>query len=228
MKKTAILSVCLAALLAGCFTKNEITRYYAIALDLPKAGTAYECDAALKKITIDPAYDRLQIVYRESPYDFMFYNYDLWAGRPNQLVQKATKEFFKSANLFQNLSDNPTEKPDFEILSHIDAVEEVDEGETRYAHLAIAFAFKRVDQDGTLWQEYFDQTRKLEKNEPREVAREVSHILQEALEKTYRSIDSVLATIPKDELVLVPGASDGGAEEEAIVAPAMEEAGEEP
>lgn len=227
MKKTAIIPVCLALILAGCFTKNEITRYYAIALDLPKARTAYECDAALKKITIDPAYDRLQIVYRESPYDFMFYNYDLWAGRPNQLVQKAVKEFFKSANLFKNLSDNPTEKPDFEILSHIDAVEEVDEGQTRYAHLAIAFAFKRVDQDGTLWQEYFDQTRRLEKNEPREIAREVSHILQEALAKTYKSIDSVLATIPPGELVIVPGASDEGGEPETTVeAPAVEEAGE--
>ena len=84
------IAILAAMTLTACFggSTSEPTRYYTLAvenIDMPTAGDA-SGRLQVRKFTIDQAYQRNNIVYRESAYDFMFYDLDLWASRPEQMV----------------------------------------------------------------------------------------------------------------------------------------------
>ena len=97
--------VALAAMtLTACFggSTSEPTRYFTLAvenIDMPAAGEA-NGRLQVRKFTIDQAYQRNNIVYRESAYDFMFYDLDLWASRPEQMVAQVAAEYIVKSGLF--------------------------------------------------------------------------------------------------------------------------------
>ena len=74
-------TILLAALaLAACFggSTSEPTRYYTLAVEnISMPESSAKGSVQVRKFTIDPAYQRANIVYRESAYDFMFYDLDL-------------------------------------------------------------------------------------------------------------------------------------------------------
>ena len=118
----AFLTAALAAMtLTACFggSTSEPTRYFTLAvenIDMPNAGDA-SGRLQVRKFTIDQAYQRNNIVYRESAYDFMFYDLDLWASRPDSwATSKPSKKLTKvprSMHAFpsSSRSRNPTPTP---------------------------------------------------------------------------------------------------------------------
>ena len=121
--------------LTACFggSTSEPTRYFTLAvenIDMPNAGEA-SGRLQVRKFTIDQAYQRNNIVYRESAYDFMFYDLDLWASRPEQMVAQVAAEYIVKSGLFASVDTRASGKPDFELLGHIDAIEEIDEGSSQ-------------------------------------------------------------------------------------------------
>ena len=91
MFKKFILLSAIALSLTACLGggSSEPTRYYTIAVEniqSPAAGAYADKRLQVRKFTIEPAYQRTNIVYRESAYDFMFYDLDLWASRPEHML----------------------------------------------------------------------------------------------------------------------------------------------
>ena len=86
--------------LTGCGGgSTEPSRYYTISAEsISTSGASSDTRVHVKKFTIDPAYQRTNIVYRESPYDFMFYNRDLWATRPEQILTQVASEYLIKSN----------------------------------------------------------------------------------------------------------------------------------
>ena len=165
--------------LTGCLGgSTEPSRYYTVSAEsISVAGATSDARIHVKKFTIDPAYQRTNIVYRESPYDFMFYDLDLWATRPEQMLTQVAGEYLIKSNMFKSVDLKPMGKPDFELLGDVDAIEEIDEGSSQEAHLAVQLTFRKVGEDAPLWEKRYDERQSMNKRD--------AHSAAEALSKLY-------------------------------------------
>jgi ABC-type uncharacterized transport system auxiliary subunit len=165
--------------LTGCLGgSTEPSRYYTVSAEsISIAGATSDARIHVKKFTIDPAYQRTNIVYRESPYDFMFYDLDLWATRPEQMLTQVAGEYLIKSNMFKSVDLKPMGKPDFELLGNVDAIEEIDEGSSQEAHLAVQLTFRKVGEDAPLWEKRYDERQSMNKRD--------AHSAAEALSKLY-------------------------------------------
>ena len=185
-------TILLAALaLAACFggSTSEPTRYYTLAVEnISMPESRAKGSVQVRKFTIDPAYQRANIVYRESAYDFMFYDLDLWASRPEQMVAQVASEYIVRSGLFASVDTRATTKPDFELLGHIDAIEEIDEGSSQYARLSLRLTLQKPDSDAPLWEKRFDERQSVSSREPRLVAEAISKLLGKYMEEAVAAI----------------------------------------
>ena len=178
--------------LTGCLGgSTEPSRYYTVSAEsISVAGTASDARVHVKKFTIDPAYQRSNIVYRESPYDFMFYDLDLWATRPQQMLTQVAGEYLVKSNLFKSVDLKPIGKPDFELLGSVDAIEEIDEGSSQDAHLALQLTFRKTGEDAPLWEKRYDERQSMNKRDAHSAAEALSKLyarfMQDALENIAR------------------------------------------
>ena len=175
----AVAALLSAFTLTGCLGgSTEPSRYYTVSAEsISVAGATSDTRVHVKKFTIDPAYQRTNIVYRESPYDFMFYDLDLWATRPEQMLTQVAGEYLVKSNMFKSVDLKPMGKPDFELLGNVDAIEEIDEGNSQEAHLAVQFTFRKVGEDAPLWEKRYDERQSMSKRD--------AHSAAEALSKLY-------------------------------------------
>ncbi len=178
--------------LTGCLGgSTEPSRYYTVSAEsISVAGVTSDTRVHVKKFTIDPAYQRTNIVYRESPYDFMFYDLDLWATRPEQMLTQVAGEYLVKSNMFKSVDLKPMGKPDFELLGNVDAIEEIDEGSSQEAHLAVQLTFRKVGEDAPLWEKRYDERQSMNKRDAHSAAEALSKLyakyMQDALENISR------------------------------------------
>lgn len=188
----AVAALLSAFTLTGCLGgSTEPSRYYTITAEsISTSGVASEARVHVKKFTIDPAYQRSNIVYRESPYDFMFYDLDLWATRPEQMLTQVASEYLVKSNYFKSVDLKPMGKPDFELLGNVDAIEEIDEGNSQEAHLAVQLTFRKVGEDTPLWEKRYDERQSMNKRDAHSAAEALSKLyakyMQDALENIAR------------------------------------------
>lgn len=186
--------VAAAFMMSGCFGSQKPMRYYTVVLPTGSAVAEKPVPARLfvKKATIDPAYRRNNIVYRESAYDFMFYNYSSWATRPEYLIEQAVILRIEQSGIFQFVETNPTAKPDYELSMHVISIEEVDEDKGREAHLAMNISFRKTESEGDLWSKRFDVKKPYDGEDMREFATAISKLLETYVNEAVQEIQQVL------------------------------------
>ena len=177
-------TILLAALtLTACFggSTSEPSRYYMLAVeDISMPSGNAKGKVQVRKFTVDPAYQKANIVYRESAYDFMFYDLDLWASRPDHMITQVVAEYAVKSGLFESVEIKGNSKPAFEISGNISAIEEVDEGSSQYARLAIEISFRKVDSGAPLFEKRYDDRAPMDKREPRFMAEATSSSFRRA------------------------------------------------
>ncbi len=188
---------CFALSLTACLGggDTEPTRYYTLAVEnvqMPSSGTFKDKRLQVRKFTIEPAYQRANIVYRESAYDFMFYDLDLWASRPEHMLAQVASEYLAKSGLFKSVETKANGKPDYELLGNIVAIEEVDEGSSQYARLAVQLTFRKTESDEALWEKSFDQKMSMGDREPRTTAETVSKLFSKIMEEALGDISRKL------------------------------------
>ena len=189
----AVAALLSAFTLSGCLGgSTEPSRYYTISAEsISTSGAASDARVLVKKFTIDPAYQRSNIVYRESPYDFMFYDLDLWATRPEQMLTQVTGEYLIKSNLFKSVDLKPMSKPEFELLGNVDAIEEIDEGSSQYAHLAVQLTFRKVGEDAPLWEKRYDERESMNKRDAHSAAEAISKLYAKYMQDALANIANV-------------------------------------
>ena len=189
----AVAALLSAFTLTGCLGgSTEPSRYYTITAEsISTSGATSEARIHVKKFTIDPAYQRSNIVYRESPYDFMFYDLDLWATRPEQMLTQVTGEYLVKSNLFKSVDLKPMSKPEFELLGNVDAIEEIDEGSSQYAHLAVQLTFRKVGEDAPLWEKRYDERESMNKRDAHSAAEAISKLYAKYMQDALANIANV-------------------------------------
>lgn len=195
MFKKLILLSAIALSLTACLGggSSEPTRYYTVAVEnisMPSAGAFADKRLQVRKFSIEPAYQRTNIVYRESAYDFMFYDLDLWASRPEHMLAQVASEYITKSGLFKSVETKPTGKPDFEFMGNIIAIEEVDEGSSQYARLAVQLTFRKTESDQAIWEKSFDEKLSMDNREPRTTAETISKLFGKYMEKALNEISS--------------------------------------
>ena len=195
MFKKLILLSAIALSLTACLGggSNEPTRYYTLAVEniqTPSSSAYADKRLQIRKFTIEPAYQRTNIVYRESAYDFMFYDLDLWASRPEHMMAQVASEYLNKSNMFKSVETKPTGKPDFEFLGNVVAIEEVDEGSSQYAHLAIQLTFRKTESDQAIWEKSFDEKLSMDNREPRTTAETISKLFGKYMEEALNEIST--------------------------------------
>lgn len=193
MFKKYILLSAIALSLTACLGggSSEPTRYYTIAVENinhPSSEAFAGKNLLVRKFTIDQAYQRTNIVYRESAYDFMFYDLDLWASRPEHMITRVVSEYVEKSGMFQSVVSGNGVMPEYELSGHINAIEEVDEGNSQAAHLALGFTFKNVKSNTMLWEGKCDKNRSTDSREPRVTAEAISKLLAECMADALQSI----------------------------------------
>ena len=189
----AVAALLSAFTLTGCVGgSSEPSRYYTISAEsISTSGASSDTRVHVRKFTIDPAYQRSNIVYRESPYDFMFYNLDLWATRPEQMLTQVTSEYLVKSNIFKSVDLKPMGKPDYELLGNVDAIEEIDEGDSQYAHLAVQLTFRKVGEESPLWEKRYDDRESMSQRDAHSAAEAISKLYAKFMQDALASIANV-------------------------------------
>jgi len=229
--KSLLIAGSAALLLSGCFGgSDKVVRYYTLPIPEVKNATAdpvFPYTLMVTHASVDPAYRRNNIVYRESPYDFMFYTYSVWAARPEFLIEQAAISSVKSSALFKVLDSDAAAKPELEFMIHVNAVEEVDREKSRDARLAVTFTLRKTESNDFIWRKAYDESKPYEGEDMRNFAEAVSSLLQGFMVDAMDDVKRVLSFVPvenvKDDVSApaeLPAPEGISAEDSAPEAPA--------
>lgn len=215
----------LALVLAvGC---GSVPRRHYYTIDYPQL-TEPEGDAAslhplrmrIRPFKVGLPYNRPQIVYRQSPFEFRYYTFRMWAAKPQHMLRALLEEHFTRAKLVAAVSREYGEQmPDYELGGEVVAIEEFDSGDVWYGHLAMRFELVRFADKVTVWSYAFDRKRKVYTRDPVYIVRAISAIAEEELARVTAELDGVLSAARGVPATLVPRATGDGSEAPPVGAP---------
>ncbi len=196
----AAFMACLACLgLNACFFgKPTESKYYV--LDYVPTPTKerlekgpYPFTLRVRDCNIAEAYRRSQIVYRQSANQMEFYGYHLWAVDPDRMIGDLAVKHLKAARLFENVTRTVESYiPDFYLGADIQAIEEYDNKDSWYAHLAIEYQLEDAKSNQIVWKKMFDLRKTVAQQEPVYVVRELSFLLETMNDRMTKELEVVL------------------------------------
>ncbi|MBD3321280.1 MAG: hypothetical protein GF350_09320 [Chitinivibrionales bacterium] len=156
---------------------------------------AYPYTIRLKELDIEEAYARPQIVYRQSAYQLRYYPYRVWAVKPTRMVTDLIQKHLLAENLVSHVVRRFDEGkvPDYELSGVIEAIEEYDSEEIWFAHLAIWLRLTRLSDGRILYARQFDKRKRVFQNNPENVIKEMSAIMEFIMNQAIHDLDVVLA-----------------------------------
>jgi len=190
--------------LLGCFGRVIDSSYYQLDyVPTPKEmlnETVYPYTVRVRDFDVVEAYRRNNIVYRQSPYKLHFYNYDLWAVKPEYLVSDMLFRHLETAKMFSEVRRSiDVDEPDFVINGTVRAIEEYDNQDEWYAHLALNMNLQEYKTKKILWSREWDYRKKVSNFEPIYVVRSLSELLEHINNEAIADIDSIMRAMLKEE-----------------------------
>lgn len=193
-----ILCSVFAFVVISCAGSSTPNRYYMLAGEnISKAVQSLPYRLVIQKFAVDPAYAQPNIVYRESPYEFMSYGNDFWASSPERQVENLFADAFEKSGLFASVERRASEIPDFELSGVLNALEEIDtDSSASYARVAVELSLRSGKTGKTVWKRSFDERQKLESRKPVEVAKAASILVNRYAGTALREIGENLGENP--------------------------------
>jgi ABC-type uncharacterized transport system auxiliary subunit len=194
-------SALLVILLTGCiFSAVPIKKYYVLNY-IPSANrerlnpAAYPCTIRLRDFNIEDAYNRPQIVFRQSPFELRYYYYRVWAVKPARMITDMVYKHLLTSGLVSSVVRRFDEgaKPDYELTGVIEAIDEYDSEELWFAHIAIRLTLVRVSDGYAMYTRRFDLRKRVYEHKPENVVRELSSLMEFIMTQTVRDLDTRLA-----------------------------------
>ncbi|RME23476.1 MAG: hypothetical protein D6806_11200 [Deltaproteobacteria bacterium] len=184
-------------LLSACPSVPE-NRYFTLAYsllptDVVSRGDRTAATLRVRQFEIGPAYDTERLVYRYSPYEFQYYNFMLWATKPQKMVTDMVIRHLRHSGLFAKVDseflDNP---PDYELTGEISAIEELDSGDEWFAHIAMNLRLSRYRSDRPLWSKSIDVKKKVYNKAPVYVVKALSELIEQQLRLVTKELADVV------------------------------------
>ena len=153
--------------LAGCGSKIHYPSYYVLNLPpsapRPTQSKPLPGSAAVRQFSAPRFLRGGPIVYRQSPEQLSFYNYDRWAVDPRSAVTSAFARVLESRSVFQSvhLSDGRTTS-DYLVTGTLDHLEEIDRGHQVLVDVSITAQLTNLKTGDVVWSDISSQTTNLE------------------------------------------------------------------
>jgi uncharacterized lipoprotein YmbA len=155
----------------------------------------YPATVRLRDFNIEEAYNRPQIVYRQSPFQLQYYYYRVWAVKPSRMITDLVYKHLLSASLvsgvIRRFDEGP--KPEFELSGVIEALDEYDSDELWFAHIALRISVQRVNDGSSIYTRRFDLRKRVYEHKPENVIREMSSLMELIMTQVVRDLDVKLA-----------------------------------
>lgn len=185
--------------LPGCLGGTPPARTY-FALQYPTDGVQRYADhkypviLRIRPFTATVAYDKQEIVYRTSPYEFQYYWFKLWAAKPKRMLEELTGSYLRDARLFQEVIKNVTTRaPELDLECEVLAIEELDSTEsTWFARLSLRYSLVRTSNRVVLWEYEFDEKKPVYNHTPAFVVKAMTELFTEQLGKMTDAMDAYL------------------------------------
>jgi len=179
--------------LVGCASKIKYPSYYTLNLPAPPdppAADGVRASVAIREFR-SPAYLRQgAIVYKSSPQQIGFYNYDRWAVDPRDFVTNAVVDRLRASGTFAQVKQyDGRADMDYVLSGRLERLEEVDYDGGVKVQVAISAQMTRVATGETVW-----------RNEAAEVGtvaqRNVPAVVSEMNRTMERTIEKLLTPSP--------------------------------
>jgi ABC-type uncharacterized transport system auxiliary subunit len=184
----------------ACSSVPEYT-YFTMAYSLlpqEESKTPVAGSLRIRDLEITPAYDKDKMVYRFSPYQFQYYNYMLWAVKPNKMVSELVVRHMEHVGLFKVVSrDYGEARPDYELSGTLEAIEELDSGDEWFAHLAFSLRLTRYRDEVVIWSRRVDAKKRVYNKAPVYVVKALSQLMEEQMGQVVEELRVHLAKLPR-------------------------------
>jgi uncharacterized lipoprotein YmbA len=190
MKKRLIaISFTLAALiaLASCGGAVKYPNYYTLHVPPPPDPPAQEgvCASLAVREFRSPTYlHQGAIVYKTSPEQIGFYNYQRWAVDPREVVTNAVTERLRASGNFKQVKPyDGRSDVDYVLSGRIEKLEEVDyEGGVK-VEVAITAQMTNLTTGAAVWTNTIDEVGTVRQREVPAVVSEMNRTMERAIEK---------------------------------------------
>ena len=186
--------------LGGCATVPE-NHYFTLSyslLDQHRQQQGTGLSLRLRSFDIGPAYDTERLVYRYSPYEFQYYNFMLWATKPQKMIGDLVIRHLRHSGLFAQVGMEFSEQPPhLELSGEIVAMEELDSGDEWYAHLALNLWLRAYRSEKIIWSKAIDVKKRVYNKSPVYVVKALSEILESEMQQVCKEMASALANFPQ-------------------------------
>jgi ABC-type uncharacterized transport system auxiliary subunit len=199
-----VFAVVLLVCCSGCSSiwgKVPIKQYYVLnyvaspPADGNKVKASYPFTLRLKELDIEEAYARPQIVYRQNPFELLYYINKFWAVKPNRMVTDLIRKQIISSNMVKQVVRRYDEgiEPDFELTGLIEAIEEYDSDHLWFAHLALRLTLTRNSDGQVLYTRQFDNRKRVFRYSPDAVVQELSSVLEFIMDQAIGDMSNIFA-----------------------------------
>ena len=181
-------------LLASCFGSKPKTEFYYY-LTAPKTVESPQKGAtlAIDDFTVAPGYGKQRMAFRTQANEIAYYGYRSWVSAPAKMLQTMAMRHLRASALFAQVEPEANLRNPVALLQGtVEALEELDQGNKTWAHLAMRFVVKDASSQRLLLRYDFDKRFPCIKRHPREVAHGVSKILELEMRKLATRIDDVV------------------------------------
>ena len=190
MKKSLFrltLAVAAIAFLSGCAGKVRYPSYYSLSLPPapdPPAEEGAHASLAVREFR-SPGYLRQgAIVYRTSPEQIGFYNYQRWAVEPRDFVTDAVTERLRASGKFAQVKPYDGHADvDYVLSGRLEKLEEIDYADGIQVEVEIAAQLSNLATGETVWTNEVREVGKVEQRDVASVVSAMSHTMDEAIGK---------------------------------------------
>jgi ABC-type uncharacterized transport system auxiliary subunit len=136
----------------------------------------------VQTMKIPRTFDRVSIVVRYSAHRLDYYRYNLWAIRPQITISDLIADHISRFGIFKECQrEFLEERPDYEIIGNIEAIEKFDHEQYTAAHLALKLYLRTYDGYENLLSHEFDRVEEMPVFQMELFAQKLSDILEEEI-----------------------------------------------
>jgi ABC-type uncharacterized transport system auxiliary subunit len=172
--------------LLTCATKSVHPKYYILDYrpvlrdSTMLTGGPLPFKVLVQTMKIPRTFDRVNIVVRYSVHRLDYYRYNLWAIRPQITISDLIADHINRYGIFKKCQrEFLEEKPDYEIIGYIDAIEKFDHESYTAAHLAMKLYLRSFDGYENLISHEFDRLEEMPVFQMELFAQKLSDVLKE-------------------------------------------------
>ncbi len=183
-KMVYILFVLFLTLFSSCFSQKINKKYYEIYYNTKKSEVkTLPYVIRVKRFSIDKIYDRYNIVNRTSAYELEYSKSQFWAVKPERMIADLITNQLKISNMFKDVTIKYDKIPDLLLSGRILVLDNIKSEKDVFARISVELKIFDFKTNKTLVSYRFERRKKIVNKSMVYVAREMSNILQEEIDK---------------------------------------------